>query len=101
MASGAARQATGSFIGTGSAFDVRTVGFRPRIVLLFNVTGLTHASWSEGMAAGSVFKIINHASAQNVLATSNGITQLADGFTVGSDADINTAAEIVYYLCCE
>lgn len=101
MASGSGRQASGSYVGTGSAFNVQTVGFRPRMVLLFNVTGLTHAVWSEGMADGYVFKIINHASTQHVLATSNGITPLVDGFTVGSDADINTAAETVYYLCTE
>jgi hypothetical protein len=101
MSSGSQRQYAGSFIGSGSAFNVETVGFRPRFIQFFNVTGLTSGVWGEGMADGSMLKLINHASAQHILVTSNGITPLYNGFTVGSDADLNTANEIVYFLCCE
>jgi hypothetical protein len=91
------RKVTGAYIGTGSAFNITTVGFRPRSVKLWNITGLTTAVWTEEMPDASAFKQINHADTQNVWVTANGITPLANGFTVGTDADINTDAETVYY----
>lgn len=91
------RKVVGSFIGTGSAFNITTVGFRPRSVKLWNLTGLTTAVWIKGMPDASAFKQINHADTQNVYVTSNGLTPLVNGFTVGTDADLNTAAETVFY----
>ena len=98
MGSGVNRVMNGSYTGTGVAFNIRTVGFRPRKVELINVDGLTRATWTNTMADASVSKIINHASAQNVWATSNGITPLSNGFTVGTDADINTDTEVVHWV---
>ena len=91
------RKFVGSYIGTGSAFDITNVGFRPRSVKLTNITGLTTAIWQSSMPDASAFKQINHADTQNVYVTANGITPLANGFTVGTDADINTDAETVYF----
>lgn len=91
------RKVVGSYIGTGSAFNITTVGFRPRSVKLWNITGLTEAVWLQGMPDAAAKKLINHATVQNAYVTANGITPLVNGFTVGTDADINTAAETVYY----
>jgi len=91
------RKVVGSYIGTGSAFNITTVGFRPRSVKLWNITGLTTAVWMRDMPDASAFKQINHADTQNVYVTANGITPLSNGFTVGTDADINTAAETVMF----
>jgi hypothetical protein len=101
MASGGTRIVTGAYKGTGSALTVKTPGFRPKMVQLFNATGLVLAAWTNSMADGAAHKIINHASAQNVVITSNGITPLADGFQVGTDADLNTSAEIVHWVAHE
>lgn len=91
------RKYVGSYVGTGSAFNITTLGFRPRSVKLWNLTGLTTAVWFAGMPDASAFKQVNHDTAQNVYVTSNGITPLSNGFTVGTDADINTDAETVYF----
>lgn len=101
MSSGVARVMAGSYIGTGVAFNVDTVGFRPKIVKLFNVAGLTECTWTKTMADASVFKIFNHDTVQVAFATSNGITPRANGFTVGTDADINTDTERVHWIAYE
>jgi hypothetical protein len=99
--SGGTRIKTGAYIGTGTAFNIRSVGFRPKLVQLFNSSGLVVATWDDKMPDASAFKQINHADTQNVYVTSNGITPLSDGFTVGTDADLNTDAETVTYIAHE
>ncbi len=101
MSSGVARVMAGSFIGTGALLSVLSVGFKPKLVQLFNATGLVVAFWSKTMADGAAHKIINHASVQNVVITSNGIIPLSNGFSVGTDADLNTAAEVVHWVAHE
>jgi len=91
--------ATGSVLGTGSALNVTTCGFRPRKVKLWNVAsgGLCTFEWNKEMPDASAFKEQNHASAQRSFITSNGITPLANGFTIGADTDMNVAGERVYF----
>lgn len=101
MSSGVARVMTGSYIGTGVAFNVDTVGFRPKMVQLFNASGLTMSTWTNTMADASVYKVFNHATVQNAFATTNGITPRNNGFTVGTDADINTDTEVVHWVAHE
>jgi len=91
------RKVVGSFIGTGSALNITTVGFRPRSVKLWNITGLTTAVWMRDMPDASAFKQFNHDTVQNAYVTANGITPLSNGFTVGTDADLNTADEVVHF----
>jgi hypothetical protein len=59
MASGGSKVARGSFLGTGSSIDCRVVGFRPRSVKLFNVSGSVLGTWIEGMADAAVLKQSN------------------------------------------
>jgi len=101
MASGAAKVMVGSFKGTGAAIDVRTVGFRPRHVRVLNIGGLVTGEWIEGMADASAWKSLNHASAQNSFITSNGITPLSNGFTLGADTDLNVSGELCRYVAIE
>ena len=101
MSSGVQRIMNGSYTGTGVAFNVRTVGFRPRMVELMNEDGLTRCVWTNSMADAALFKTVNHDTAQNAWVTANGITPLSDGFTVGTDADINTDTEKVYWVAYE
>lgn len=89
----------GSFLGTGALLSITKLGFRPRVVKLFNVAsgGLCTLYWNKEMPDASGFKEIPHASAQNAFITSNGITPLANGFSLGADTDVNVAGEQVYY----
>lgn len=95
---------SGSFIGTGSAKEVRTVGFRPRSVKLWNVSGNCQAVWFEGMADASMQKTVDSGSGTtdiSLVASANGITPLSNGFSLGADTDLNVATEIVYYECAQ
>lgn len=99
MSSGVQRTVRGSFTGTGADLDVTTVGFRPRAVKLTNVTGLVTAEWQDGMADDSMVKRVTAGDMTNP--TSNGITPLATGFTVGADTDVNVSGEIVFFEATE
>jgi len=99
MGSGVNRMMTGAVTGTGSALNVRTVGFRPRVVELLNVGGNVTAKWVEGMADASAVKYITDGTQS--LITSDGITPLSDGFTIGADTDINVDTELVRWIAHE
>lgn len=105
MGSGVSRTYSGSFTGTGAAIDIKKVGFRPRNIRVFNVAagGLCSGEWIEGMADASMFKIVSSdgTNPTNSVPTSNGITPLADGFTLGADTDLNVAGEMVRFVCHE
>jgi hypothetical protein len=78
--------------------DVKKLGFRPRTVRVYNVAsgGLCILDWNAAMPDASGFKQIPHATAQNVWLTANGITPLANGFTLGADTDVNVSGEKLY-----
>lgn len=99
MASGRTRQMFGTVVGTGSAINIRTVGFRPQVVEVYNVTDLCHAKWTKTMADASAFKTITAGTITFI--TSDGITPLSNGFTLGADADLNAAAEVVHWIAYE
>lgn len=92
---------TGAYVGSGAQLDVTSIGFKPAAVELVNKDGLVRAVFTQEMPAGTGFKQINHDSAQNVWITANGVTMLANGFRVGTDADLNTAGETVYWVAYE
>lgn len=95
MSSGVQRAAQGSVVGTGSAINVRTVGFRPSSVKLFNVTGLVIAEWKATMADASLVKQVTDGTIS--FPTTLGITPLSNGFTIGADTDVNVAAETIHW----
>jgi hypothetical protein len=95
MASGSNRSVFGSFVGTGAQLDIKTIGFRPSLVKLWNETGLVTAEWTKTMADAAGMKRVT---AGDLTKMSAGITPLADGFRVGTDADLNVAAEKVHYM---
>jgi len=97
MASGSMRKVCGAFYGTGAQLDVRTVGFRPVHVKLINAGGLVLGEWMEGMADASALKQVNADTTQIILASTNGITPLSDGFRLGADTDLNVSGELVHY----
>lgn len=99
MASGAAKVIRGSFLGTGADIDIRSVGFRPRSVKLWNIDGIATAVWLDGMADASAFKEIT-AGTKSVI-TTLGITPLSDGFRLGADTDLNVSGELVRFEATE
>lgn len=97
MASGRSRIYSGAFVGSGVIFAVNQVGFKPRLVQLYNATGPT-AAHSDTMAADSALKQVG---GTQTFLTSNGITLTSNGFSLGADADLNAAGETVHFVCWE
>jgi hypothetical protein len=99
MGSGVNRIVVGAFTGTGAALNVRTVGFRPKAVHVINAGGLCQAWWTERMADAAAIKQITDGTISAL--TSNGITPLSNGFTLGADADLNVSGELCHYIAQE
>ena len=102
------RMAVGKFKATGAAINVNC-GFIPRYVEIQNFTDTHYAkgTWFQGMAAASGF--IEKTGATYIARTyiaSAGITEYtgADsdgaglGFTIGTNADLNTDGDVLYYV---
>jgi hypothetical protein len=83
------------FVGTGSDLDFEKIGFSPRYVRVVNVTGNCTFEWFQTMADDSAFK--QNGGTQS-LVTTNGITPLSDGFSLGADADMNVSGEVLHVL---
>ncbi len=99
MGAGVKRVLTGAAYGTGAAKSIRTVGFRPQKVEVFNQSGLCHAVWTESMADASAMKTVTAGTITFI--TSNGVTPLSDGFTLGADTDLNVADELFHWVAYE
>jgi len=98
MGSGVQRTRCGSFYGTAANIDIRTVGFRPRKVELYNVDGLATLIWTESMADAAGVKRVT---AGTMSIATAGVTPLSNGFRLGTDGDMNVAAELVHYVAHE
>jgi hypothetical protein len=83
--------ASGSAVGTGANLDVKSVGFRPRKVQLWNVASGDRMTWVESMPSGYGFKEV--AAGAGSYVTTGGISPLVDGFRLGTDSDMNVNGE--------
>lgn len=94
---GVVQRAVGRYLtdGTAAEFDI-TTGFRPRYVRVVNVTARTMLEWFEGMADASAVKTV--AAGTRTLITTLGITDNANGFTVGLDTDVNVINEQLSWI---
>jgi len=103
MSSGVQRSVNGAVEGTGSAINVRTVGFRPRRVELRNVDGDCMGFWQNDMADASMQKVVDSGAGATDISTvtSDGITPLSDGFTIGADSDLNASGETIMWVAHE
>lgn len=90
---------TGIVKATGALITVRTVGFRPKTIKTFRAGA--EGYWQKGMADASACK--RQAAGTGSVVTVGGFTPLADGFTIGTDADLNPAGgtDIHYTVTCE
>ena len=85
---------------TGAAITAE-LGFRPRYVKVMNVTGNCFMEWIQGMGDGYGQKTVDSGSGTTDVSTvtSGGITPAANGFSLGTDADINpNAAEALFFI---
>ena len=93
------QMAYGSVEGTGSAIEV-DLGFQPKVVLLRNIDGNATLDWVESMGDDKGQKIVTSgADATNIsFIESGGVTQNSNGFTIGTDADVNASGETIVYV---
>lgn len=87
-----AQIAVGSYTGTGAEITVDTPG-DPRVVLLVDETQTTTALHISGQDDAAYINL-----ATGVKVTTNGVTLGSGGFTIGTDADINTDSDVGFYL---
>ncbi len=89
---------TGEVVGTGAAIRV-SLGFKPIRIEINNRTGNVIGSWSAVMPADSAQLIVDSGAGTTDISfiTTNGITAGKDGFTIGSNASLNTAANVIYW----
>ncbi len=85
---------TGAFVGTGSLITVN-VGYRPKSVQLVNAGDPGHALHIDTMPDDSCF--IDDGGAPAYV-TSAAITLTDNGFTVGTNAALNTSGEQVFWV---
>lgn len=95
--------AVGSVLGTGATIAVQ-LDFQPRVIELYNITGLVTAAWVEGMADASAVKRVT--AGDMTVVTTLGVTPGYDsdtpfGFRIGADTDINVAAELIRWVAHE
>ncbi len=93
--------AYGTAVGTGAAMNF-AIGFQPDWVEIFNLTSRDELKWQTGMTAAHGFKRV--AAGTGTAITSGGISLYAGvdgttavGFTLGTDADMNVVAEVLYW----
>lgn len=90
---------TGTVEGTGVAISI-TVGFSPDAILLLNVDGLVDLWWTTDMGDGYGRLVIDSGSGATDLSfiTSNGVTATDNGFSIGTNADINASGETIMWI---
>jgi len=86
----------GSVVGTGSDIDVELPGRKARVVKLVNADSADQLYWQDTMPDAYGLKTV--AAGTSSYLTSKGITPIDKGFTIGDDADINAAGEVIHYV---
>lgn len=95
MASGGTNPViTGSYEGTGAGITINIIGFKPKYIRFVNAGTGAEAEYSDTMADDEVR---TSDSGTDAYATSGGVTLTDTGFTLGTNAVINTAGEVVHY----
>ena len=97
----------GGWTGTGAALQV-PCGFIPQMIIGVNITQTALIFWSKDLNAGTSAAYGWYAKNGSAFAqiTSAGITVSADnstfkGFTVGTNANFNTNADVVVFIAFE
>lgn len=95
--------ATGTATGTGAAINVEC-GFTPAAVVIINETDPGLYVWMNTFADAEMLKLVDGTVALT-FPTANGISTYAGviatnakGFTIGADADMNGASDVIHWL---
>lgn len=90
--------ATGQLAGTGSAITV-IAGFKPLSIKIYNRTQNAQGMWNATMPDASAQLVVDSGSGTTDLSfvTSAGITPSFNGFTIGTNASLNTASDVIYW----
>ena len=90
---------TAKLAGTGAAINV-ACGFQPKLVIAINLTQLSITYWTDTMDQAKGVQIDDSGSnATDVLAlASNGISTHAQGFRLGTNAALNTSADVIHVI---
>lgn len=84
----------GTYTGNGTSQTISSVGFRPDLVMIKDAAGATYAVWRSSMIKGD---LTVYSSSSNT-GFSGGITGFtSNGFTVGSNAQVNTNSTVYHY----
>ena len=85
---------SGVYTGNGTSQSITGLGFQPKVVIVKGDTAGINAVWRSDAMVGDTTATM--ALAANI---TGGVTSLdADGFSVGSNATVNTAAVVYYYI---
>lgn len=89
--------AVGRYLDTGTvaAFTI-TCGFKPRYVLVCNVTSRDQMEYFEGMDDDSGIKTV--AAGTRTLDAADAITVSESGFTMGLDTDVHVTSEQISWI---
>lgn len=93
------RRASGTFRSTNALLEIRTVGFKPKKVTLFNKTSLASLEWTDQLP--DAYGIKQVAAGTTTLEAAAGVTPLAGenpGFSVGAMVDLNdtTTEDVIW-----
>jgi len=97
MSSSLNQTRSGKIPGTGADRKV-ILGFKPKVVQLENTDGLVSAFKTETMATDSAVKRVTSGT---MTFPASMVTLNPDGFTIGSDADLNVSGEDIHYVAWE
>lgn len=102
MSSGVSRTAVGAYVGTGALLRIEKekVDFRPRHVKIYRVGTPDLAEWVEEMDDDSMLLTTGSTGVRTEVAT-QAITPLLTGFSVGTNASINTSGDTYRYVAHE
>lgn len=92
--------AQGSYVGTGSALEIsgEKVGFRPSMVVVWRKTTRQDvAEWHSDMDNATVFKTAGDTGIRSLL-SSQGLTPVATGFSVGTDVCLNNSGDTYHFV---
>lgn len=90
--------ACGEEVGTGAAIRI-PIDFKPIAVKVYNRTRNSQAVWNAAMPEDSMQLTLDSGAGTTDISfvTSNAISSGSNGLTIGSNASINTASDVIYW----
>ena len=91
---------TGKIVADGTATNV-SIGFVPKKVAIINATNPSQHIWQYGMGDGYCLQVASDGT-QTVVTSAgiseyDGVTSAAAGFTIGTNAVLNTNNDVLYF----